>query len=343
MKHKVKHIGYFALGFLFVALVMEMYLKGTGIKNPYITIDEQIGKTFQKNAPIQLFKEGYYIGHVNDYGFLGDVKKEKDTNVYRIALIGDSFSEGFQLKSEYHFSKILEQRLNTIYKNRKIEVLNFGISSVVFSQMYLRKKLLAEQFDIDLFVYVMDNKHFIYPPEGVLERVALAEKSNQLHVEYKNSKSYLLYKKGQFIIDNASYFNLIFDGYICLRRKKVSELLSGRLYDPPLDDYPLSVYDPWFQELSSLNKLILAEIEKQNSIFVIKEAVHPLLKERLVPYAIPIIETVIPLEAVRKTGQDPYYWPLTQTQGHWNYFANETIGIYLSKQLIPYLDIDKKK
>ena len=65
------------------------------------------------------------------------ILKNKSANVLRIALIGDSYIEGFQLFERHHFKTYLEQKLSQKLK-KKVEVLNFGIGGADLRGMYLR-------------------------------------------------------------------------------------------------------------------------------------------------------------------------------------------------------------
>jgi hypothetical protein len=54
-----------------------------------------------------------------------EFKNKKPDGVYRIAVIGDSFSFGQGIKEKERFSNILQERLNI--RGKKLEVLNFGL------------------------------------------------------------------------------------------------------------------------------------------------------------------------------------------------------------------------
>ncbi|MFQ5583130.1 MAG: hypothetical protein ACE5GL_01690, partial [Calditrichia bacterium] len=50
----------------------------------------------------------------------------KKESVYRIAIIGDSFTFGQGIKVRHRFSNLIEKDLNSEYPERNYEVLNFG-------------------------------------------------------------------------------------------------------------------------------------------------------------------------------------------------------------------------
>jgi len=324
----------FIVGFILIIIVVELFLKWSEIKLPYKTLDSKIGKTYQPNVLINEQKEGFYMGKTNSYGFIGNVDKKRNT--FRIALLGDSFTEGFQVFEPYKFSRILEQSLNANSK-LKIQVLNFGISNVVLSETYIRKKRLAEQFDIDLFIYVFDNYNIFYPQEGILNSVTLTQKKDTLLIVENTSKTYELYKKIQPLIDQSSYLNFVFDGYLLLQRGQAYPKLFDKFYIANSTNDIIDFTDYSNNSLSDLSLKIIYEMGKEKTIFVFRESAEKSLKSKIESYNIPVIETAEVLDSLRKKDIDPYYWESTQTYGHFNYEANKVFGEYISKKIAPFI------
>lgn len=324
----------FFVGFILIIIAIELFLKCSEIKLPYKTLDSKIGKTYQSNALINEQKEGFYMGRTNSYGFIGEVdKKEKS---FRIALLGDSFTEGFQVFEPYKFSRILEQSLNANSK-KKIEIFNFGISNVVLSETYIRKKRLAEQFDIDLFIYVFDNYNIFFQQEGILNSVQLIKKNDTLSIVENTSKSYELYKKLQTVIDQSSFLNFAFDGYLLIRRGQVYPKLFDKFYTADSTNNFIDYTDNSNNNLSDLSLKIISEMGKDKTIFVFRESADKTLKSIIEAQNIPVIETSEILDSLRKKNIDPYYWESTQTYGHFNPIANRVFGKYISKKIAPYI------
>ena len=336
MKNRFTHIIYFFVGFIFTILFLELFLKFSEIKLPYKTIDEKAGKTYQSDVLIHETKEGFFMDKTNAYGFIGDTCKSNKK--FRIALFGDSYTEGFQLFRKYHFSEILEQELNK-KSAVQVEVFNFGMSNVVLPEMYIRKKALAEQFNIDLFVYVLDSYDFIFLPEGILNSVALTEVNHTLQVTSVPSKSFDFYKKVQPVIDNSSYLNFVFDAYLLIRRQQALPIILDKFYTtrPNYTYYQKTNSYDTFEYIPAQYFKIIQEIEKEPSVFVFREDVDTTLKSKLSNYKIPVIETKTVLDELRNEGINPYYWELTQTYGHLNHHGNQKMGVYLSEKLLPYV------
>lgn len=325
------------VGFILMVLAMELFLKFSEIKLPYKTLDPKIGKTYRSNVPINEIKEGFFMGETNAYGFIGNTTKKRNT--FRIALFGDSFTEGFQVFEPYKFSRVFEKSIN-LKSTIPVEVLNFGISNVVLPEMYIRKKRLAEKFNIDLFVYVLDSYDFVFQPEGILSSVELAEKNNQLYIESSTSKSYEIYQKTQLLIDQSSYLNFAFDAYLLVRRGQALPILFDKFYPNTTIDYFEDLPNNHFNHLSEQYLKIIAEMAKENTVFVFRENADETLKSQLAPFNIPIIETKLILDRLRKKDINPYYWESTQTIGHFNFEANNAFGNYLGEKLLPFV---KKK
>lgn len=66
--------------------------------------------------------------HLNSFGFRGDeILLEKTPQTYRIFLLGSSTVLNRKVEYDKSVGKILQQELQTIYPNKKIEVLNAGV------------------------------------------------------------------------------------------------------------------------------------------------------------------------------------------------------------------------
>ncbi|MCC6726680.1 MAG: SGNH/GDSL hydrolase family protein [Saprospiraceae bacterium] len=64
---------------------------------------------------------------INSQGIRGpEYPLQKDSGEYRIAVLGDSFSEGYTVGFDSLFSQVLKQKLVAAMPQRRIEVINFG-------------------------------------------------------------------------------------------------------------------------------------------------------------------------------------------------------------------------
>ena len=121
------------LGIIVALALAEGLLRLIGFSNSFhYQIDPFIWARFKPNLDYIYTNEGH--GHVqtNSAGYR-DIERsvEKRHNVFRIAVLGDSYTEASQVNREEAFPAILENRLNkcnAFGKDIEAEILNFGIS-----------------------------------------------------------------------------------------------------------------------------------------------------------------------------------------------------------------------
>ena len=90
---------------------------------------------------------------INSHGFRGwDYLHEKSENSFRIAILGDSYIEAFQVSEEKMFGSKLENALNQLDNGMNYEVLSFGVSGYGTIQEYLMFNDRIKQFEPDLVV-----------------------------------------------------------------------------------------------------------------------------------------------------------------------------------------------
>jgi len=300
-------------------------------------MDVTLGSTYQPNVDVHISKEGFYLGKTNAYGFIGEVGNYSKKN-FNIAFFGDSYTESFQLFERYNFTSITEMTLNKV-QPIKVDVLNFGISNVLLKDIYIRKKMLASKFDIDLNVYFVDNIQFVDYPEGVLNSLDLKVENEKIQVVENTSRSYLIYKKIQFLVDKSSYANLFLDLYLFHKRG----LAYQNIFDKFIRNKGNTIFDTgiisenMYENMPLINSNILAELEKENTVFIFKESIDPEVEKLLVKYQIPFFETKLTLDSIRDSGVNPYYWERTQTIGHFNYVAHEKVASFMTGVILPYV------
>ena len=120
----------------------------------FFKTDEYVGMIHKPNM------EGIYSTReystpikINSAGFRDNERTlNKDPNVTRIAVLGDSFVEAFQVTLDKSFPHILEEELNNNSEGKKYEVLNFGVSSFGTAQEYLMLKHYAMNYHPDIVI-----------------------------------------------------------------------------------------------------------------------------------------------------------------------------------------------
>ncbi len=97
----------------------------------------------------------------NSFGLRGpEITKEKPADVYRIAMMGDSFVFGWGVDEDKIFTRVLETELNKINKlnDKRAEVLNFGVPGYSTFQEVALFQEKAVNFNPDaVIVYFVEN------------------------------------------------------------------------------------------------------------------------------------------------------------------------------------------
>jgi len=182
----------------FIALlIVEISLRIIGVSYPQFHIyDQQRGLRLNPNTKGWVNKEGKAYIKINSKGLRDrehSVKKPPGT--LRIAVLGDSFTEGMQVPMEQDFCKILESELNKCktFLPKKIEVINFGVSTYGTAQEYLTLKNHVWNYSPDIVILAIFTGNDIIDNSYTLSR-------NQ-NLEY--ARPYFVYNNNQLLLDTS--------------------------------------------------------------------------------------------------------------------------------------------
>ncbi len=195
---------------IFTFTVGEIGLRIAGIEHraPRMDADENPLHTFKDiyrgwagkpNGKALLKEEGIHSEiKMNSGGFRDyERSKNKPENGLRIALLGDSYTEALQVKLEDTYGAIMEKKLQQcpVLKNRKVEVMNFGVSGYSTAQalMTLRHHVWDYQPDLVILAFYAGNDL----------------SNNSPNLEHDHLRPYFVYKDGQLVAD-MSFRNLKF-------------------------------------------------------------------------------------------------------------------------------------
>ncbi|MEM1578027.1 MAG: SGNH/GDSL hydrolase family protein [Candidatus Pacearchaeota archaeon] len=115
------------IGFLIIEFFLRLFWQGS-----LYTIDKKTGLVILKPLKKLIFKKSCFknVIKTNSWGFhTSEFNLEKESNEYRILVVGDSYAEAAQVPLEKSFHKLLEKALNE--KNtskKKVVVYSIGIS-----------------------------------------------------------------------------------------------------------------------------------------------------------------------------------------------------------------------
>src|SRR5437016_120195 len=143
-------------GILVALLIVEVVLRVSGFTyfNPSIA-DQDVGYSLRPGAEGWWKKEGVTYVKINSHGFRDRehaIAKPPDT--LRIAVLGDSYAEAFQVPLEKTFWTLMEQKLNECPQAAKsqVEVLNFGISGFSTGRELILLQKRVWQYSPDIIV-----------------------------------------------------------------------------------------------------------------------------------------------------------------------------------------------
>ncbi len=90
----------------------------------------------------------------NEFGFRGPARTlEKPADTFRIAVIGDSVTMGYGTRYEDLYATRIERALDQADPERRIEVINVGLSGLDITSVMNRYETVALRFDPDLVLY----------------------------------------------------------------------------------------------------------------------------------------------------------------------------------------------
>ncbi len=115
--------------------------------------DENLGWRLIPNKVGSIQKIDYIVREkINSKG-LRDVEHDykKEDGVFRIAVLGDSFMEAYQVKLQESFPRLLEEKLNSKTEN-KFEVINMGVGGYGTAQEYLYFVQEGVKYEPDLVI-----------------------------------------------------------------------------------------------------------------------------------------------------------------------------------------------
>lgn len=335
----------FAFAALLAFVCFEFYFRTTEISLPSFVVDDPVlGRTFRPNAPGALIQEGFYMGRINDYGYLGpSYPPEKPAGTFRVVMNGDSYVEAFQLFPQYSVRTVLENELSERVEP-DVEVLNFGRSGQDLRTTYLYYKDLAAGFAPDVALFILTDHSFRSSDNAIGPRCSLDD-AGELQVSYDFAESDAYRRKvrlgftrrlGSYqILQNALYryrngetVRILFDKFVPPERVATSRVRES------------DGKDKYFE----INSAVIRELGRINRAG--KTRVIIVGHKRVPGYYLPLIEDAgleyidlnPELDRFEATGVNPYYWPVTNSLGHWNHDGSRFIGEFLAGRLQEYVE-----
>jgi hypothetical protein len=135
-------------------VALELAVRVSGYSAPFwYRPDAQLGWTLRPGTQGWFTKEGRTFVRVNDAGFRDrDHALDKPDDVLRVAVLGDEHSEAMQVELQDTWWSLLGQRLEgcSVAGGKRVEVLNFGITSYGTAQELVMLETAAMRYQPDL-------------------------------------------------------------------------------------------------------------------------------------------------------------------------------------------------
>jgi hypothetical protein len=141
-------------------LLCELVLRALGVRyTVYVWTDPITGVSHIPGVKSAAMADGVSRIEINDDGMRGpEVSLAKPPGTYRIALLGDSFIEAFEVPYDSTVGEVLERRLSAL-RGTPVEVLNFGVGGYGTTQelLTLRHKVWKYSPDLVLLAVTTGN------------------------------------------------------------------------------------------------------------------------------------------------------------------------------------------
>jgi lysophospholipase L1-like esterase len=345
-------------------LVVEVVLSKThlfGARKSWTRPDPLIGWRYEPGARYWFDEENRHPieGRINNHGWRDrDRTLEKSPGTFRIAVIGDSFVEAFQVEEDVTFTALVEERLNNL-SDTPVEVMNFGRSGTTQSEQLLILEHDVLPFDPDLVVVV-------FLPINDIDEVSPATAGDPLRPFYHMSKDGRLtldtsfterraYRLKQLINplkQHSAIVSLVVERY---NRLRASRHAAGSNNAPDRIGGARSLCtsspEPRYAENYALNKRLLEEMKQvwngpimlvcTNWTYTTEDIAHytsidpsfdPRFFERDLAglaegVGMDYVELQTVFEAYYRENLEPLHWQ------HWNYAGHRVVADVLTEAL----------
>lgn len=171
---------------LTVALLIGRIINGRIFTFPSVTPISKSGIVYPQGSELKYFyepkpfagselsgnwralvsKEPQYTINADSLNERFDYQVPKPGNVFRIIILGDSFTFGHYVDTKSNYTELLEDKLQTFTcRNKKFEVLNLGVPGYDIAYSVERFQRRAPKYQPDLVLWFLKNDDFEQPNE----------------------------------------------------------------------------------------------------------------------------------------------------------------------------------
>ncbi|HSF09695.1 MAG TPA: hypothetical protein VLA60_09785 [Nitrospirales bacterium] len=178
-------------GIAFVLVEIGLYLFGISYPSFFIA-DNLTGYAHKPGAEGLYSNEGEAYIRINSLGLRDrEHPLEKPVGTFRIALLGDSYTEAMQVPTEQIYGARLEHELSDCpsLAGRQVEAMNFGVSGFSTAQELLVLRHKASPYDPDLVLLAFYSENDI--------------RGNLRELNGKTNIPYFIMNDGRLVLDNS--------------------------------------------------------------------------------------------------------------------------------------------
>ncbi len=322
----MKKIAGFIIACSVTLILVELFVSNSYVLQRYINdYNQDLGRIRRASTEFVMFNEGFTVNRINSFGYVGkEYGMEKDSSTFRVAVLGDSYVESFQVFDRNYFGRVIENEISE-QLGMKIEVLNFGRSGFDLGDCYAYYHTFVNDFEPDLSIIILGESDYeIKNYDPLLPKVVLDNGKLDVSRNYIGSSSEKRIQKIQPFLKHSIILNTV---NICTKIMNREYLLSkslDKLYIPKAPPISKNAEVKTIV-LDEKEKRILDELDNINCIFVLRDRVnftecsvaqHPLY------------------EKLEQAPFDTKHWDITNKYGHWNNDAHILVGEYLSSIII---------
>ena len=139
-------------------------LVGARFSSSFYVLDQDRGWALRPEARGDNTQENTVAIEINAAGQRDNIEHSltKTPGTYRVAILGDSFAEAFQVPLEQSISKRLEKELNSCLVGQKAEVINFSVGGYGTQQEILTYRLQVKQYNPDMVILLFYTGNDLY-------------------------------------------------------------------------------------------------------------------------------------------------------------------------------------
>ena len=188
-------------GIAFALIIAEIGLRIVGISYPsFYQVDEYRGHALIPNFSDWWVSEGKGYVSINSDGLRDkEHSTTKPENTYRIAVIGDSFSEAIQVNAEDTFWSAIAEQLPSCpaLQGKKVEVINFGVGDYGTAQELMTLKHHVWKYSPDLVLLeiftgndIVNNSQALSPADRFSPFLKKENGQFKMDLSFKETETY---------------------------------------------------------------------------------------------------------------------------------------------------------